>query len=126
MKRPPSRSWFLIFSVFLLLFTGCGLGARRVNIGEQFALRPGERVIVAGTDLIIQLEEVGHQTAPEPQPKNFRSSYVKLTITAGGAQPRAITFDDNINVGDYTITVKSANPFLSDGGPRCELVVTRR
>lgn len=126
MKRLPSRSWFLIVSVFLLLFTDCGLWSRRVNIGNQFALRPGEKVIVAGTDLIIQLEEVGHQTAAEPQPKNFRSSYVKLTITAGGAQPRSITFDDNINVGDYTITVKSADPFRSDGGPRCELVAIRR
>jgi hypothetical protein len=125
-KESPIRSWLLISSISLLLFTGCGLWSRRVNIGEQFALRRGERVVVAGTDLVIQLEGVGHQTAPNPQPKGFSAYYVELKITAGGAEPRSITVYHNVNVGDYTITVKSADPFRSDGGPPCELVVTRQ
>ena len=126
MKSFPIRSWLLISSILLLLFTGCGLWSKRVNIGEQFTLRPGEKVVVAGTDLVIQLEGVGHQTFPDPQPRNSRSSYVELKVTAGGAPPRSITVDDNVDVGDYTITVKSANPWRSDDGPRGELVVTRR
>jgi hypothetical protein len=102
------------------------MGARKVKIGELFTLRPGERVVVAGTDLEIQVEGVGHQTAPNPQPKGFRASYVEMTITVGDAPPRTIRVDNEVNVGDYTITVKSANPFRSDDGPRCELVVTHR
>jgi hypothetical protein len=125
-NRSQITSWLLISSISLLLVTGCGLGSRSVKIGEQFTLRPGERVVVAGTDLEIQVKGVGHQTSPNPQPKGFRGSYVEMTITAGGAPPRAISVDDDVNVGDYTITVKSANPFRSDDGPRCELVVTRR
>lgn len=97
-----------------------------MKIGEQFSLRPGERVVVAGADLVIQLEGVGHQTSPNPQPRGFRASYVEMTITTGGEPPRTISVDDDVNVGDYTITVKSANPFRSDDGPRCELAVTRR
>jgi hypothetical protein len=102
------------------------VGAKKVKIGELFTLRPGERVVVAGTDLVIQVEGVGHQTAPNPQPKGFRASYVEMTITVGAAPPRTISVDNEVNVGDYTITVKSANPFRSDDGPRCELVITRR
>jgi hypothetical protein len=115
-KESPVRSWLLISSVSLLLFTGCGLWSRRVNIGEQFALRRGERVVVAGIDLVIQLEEVGHQTSPNPQPKGFSAYYVELKIMAGGAQPRSLTVYHNVNVGDYIITVESADPFRSDGG----------
>jgi hypothetical protein len=124
-KGSRIRSWLLISSISLLLFTGCGLWSRRVKIDEQFTLRPGERVVVAGTDLAIKSDGVGHQTFPNPQPRPLRSSYVVLTITAGGAPPRSITVDDNVSVGDYTITVKAADPFRSDG-PRGDLVVTRQ
>ena len=117
MNRSQIR-WLLIAS--LLLVTSYGVGSRRVKIGEQFTLRPGERVVVAGTDLEIQVEGVGHQTSPNPQPKGFRASYVEMRITVGGAPPRAISVADDVTVGDYTITVKSANPFRSDDGPRCE------
>lgn len=124
MKRIPVRSWLLISSI--IFFAGCGLWSRRVQVGEQFTLRPGERVVVASADLVIELKGVGHQTSPNPQPRGFRSSYVELTVTAGGAPSRSITVDDKTEVGDYTITVKSANPWLSDGGPRCDLLVTHR
>lgn len=81
--------------------------------------------MVSGAGLEITLDGVGHQTFPNPQPQPLRSSYVKLTITSGGP-PRSMEVDDSVDVGDYTITVKSANPFRSDDGPRCTLVVTRR
>lgn len=125
-NRSQITSWLLISSISLLLVISCGVGSRRVKIGEQFTLRPGEGVVVEGTGLKIQVDGVGHQTAPNPQPKGFRASYVEMTITVGDAPPRAISVDNEVNISDYTITVKSANPFRSDDGPRCELVVTRR
>ena len=125
MKGSQIRNWLLI-STIILLYTGCGLWTRRVKTGEPFALRQGESVVVAGTDLEIKLEGVGHQWYSNPQPKDARSSYVKLTITTGGAPPRALEVSDRVSVGDYTIVVNSADPFRSDDGPRCELVVTRQ
>jgi len=128
MKESPFKIWLLIAGLSVLI-VGCGsaskTASRSVKLDEQFALRPGEEVVVSGADLTIQLKVVGHQTFPNPQPRPLRSSYVELTATLGNAPPRSITVDDNVKVGDYTITVKSANPFSSDDGPRCELVVTR-
>jgi hypothetical protein len=115
----------LTFSAVVVLFTGCGLLSRRVKVGEEFSLKPTEKVVVAGAAMEIKLEGVGHQTFPNPQPQPLRSSYVSLTVTSGGP-PRPIQVSDSIDVGDYTITVKSANPFRSDDGPRCSLIVTRR
>ncbi len=115
----------LAFCSVIVLFTGCGLLSRRVKVGEEFNLKPKERVVASGAGLEITLEGVGHQTFPNPQPQSLRSSYVELTVTSGGA-PRSMQVSDSIDVGDYTITVKSANPFRSDGGPSCVLVVTRR
>jgi hypothetical protein len=125
-KSTRIRTWLVISSVVVLLFTGCGLGSRKVKLDEEFTLRLGESVVVADTDLAIQLEGVGHQSSPNPQPQSLKSSYVELKVMSGGGRPRSISVDDNVDVGNYTITVKSANPFRSDDGPRCELVVTRR
>jgi hypothetical protein len=129
MKESPFKTWLLIASLGVLL-AGCGsaskTASRNVKLDEQFVLRPGEEVVVSGADLTIQLKVVGHQTFPNPQPKPLRSSYVELTAALGNAPPRSITVDDNVKIGDYTITVKTADPFRSGDGPRCELVVTRR
>lgn len=129
MKESSVKTWLLIAGL-VVLFAACGsaskTASRSVKLDEPFALRPGEEVVVSGADLTIQLKAVGHQTFPDPQPRPLRSSYVELTVTLGNAPPRSITVDDNVNVGDYIITIKSANPFRSDDGPRCELVVTRR
>src|SRR5947207_13386073 len=116
---------FLAVSLVILLLTSCGLLTRRVKPGEEFTLKPKETVIVSGTNLEIRLEEVGHQTFSNPQPQPLRSSYVQLVVTTGGS-PRSIRVDDSVEVGEYTITVKSANPFRHDDGPRCTLIVTRR
>lgn len=121
MKSSSLRRCLLISTI--LLCTGCGLWTRRVKIGEPFAFRSGESVIVAGTDLAIKLEGVGHQWYPNPQPKNARSSYVKLTIKTRGAPPRSLEVSDRVTVGNYTIVVNSADPFRSDDRPCCELVV---
>jgi hypothetical protein len=98
----------LAVSIVILLFTSCGLLSRRVKPGEEFTLKPKETVVVSGTGLEIKLEEVGHQTFPNPQPQPLRSSYVQLIVTTGGP-PRSIRVDDSVEVGEYTITVKSAN-----------------
>lgn len=111
-------------SMVVALLTGCGLFSRGVKLGEEFTMKPKEEVVVAGAGLKIRLEGVGHQTFPEPQPRPLRSSYVTLRVTPG--PPRPIEVTDSVDVDDYTITVKAADPFASDGGPRCKLVVTRR
>lgn len=126
MNGSPIRLWLLIYSMCLLHFISCGLSARQVKIGEQFTLKLDEKVTVADTDLVIQLKGVGHQTASNPPPKDFRASYVEITITTGSAPPHTARVDDEIRVGDYTIMVKSANPFRSNDGPSCELMITRR
>lgn len=126
MKRSPTRRWLLISSLILLLLAGCGLWSRRVKLGEEFTMRPGEKVVVAGTDLTIQLDGVGHQSFPGTQPQPVRLAYVELTVTAGGAAPRSIRMDESADVGDYIIKLNGANPFRNNGGPKCELTVTRR
>ena len=123
MRRLPIRTTLLI-SLTLLHLTGCGLWSRKVKIGEQFTLHPKERVVVADTGLTIRLDAVGHQWYVDQRPHT--TIYVEVTVTVGNAGPRALTISDNQTIGDYTITLKSANEFRSDGGPRCELVVTRR
>ena len=116
---------FLAVPIVLAVLTSCGLISRRVKPGEEFAMKTKETVVVSGAGLEIKLEEVGHQTFSNPQPQPVRSSYVQLVVTTGGS-PRSIRVDDSVEVGEYTITVKSANPFRQDDGPRCTLVVTRR
>ncbi|MGI9066801.1 MAG: hypothetical protein ACR2HX_10405 [Pyrinomonadaceae bacterium] len=79
----------LAFSSVIVLFTGCGLLSRRVKVGEEFTLKPKEKVVGAGAGMEIKLEGVGHQTFPNPQPRPLRSSYVTLAVTAGGP-PRSM------------------------------------
>lgn len=106
------------------LLTACGLFSRRVKLGEEFTMKPKEKVVVAGAGLEIELDGVGHQTLLNPQLPPFRSSYVTLRVTPGPPRPMEVT--NSVDVGDYTITVESADPFRNDGGPCCKFVVTRR
>lgn len=124
MNRCCIKRWLVIS--FAIVSIGCSLGSRKVKLGEQFTLRPKEKVVVAGTGLTIRLDEVGHQTFSEPQPRPLSSSYVVLTVTAGGAAPRSVSISvgESETIGGYTITVNSAYPFRSDNGPRCGLTVT--
>ena len=88
-------------------------------------MKPNDKVIVSGTGLEIKLEAVGHQTSSNAQSRPISSFFVKLTVTSGGTA-RSMGVEDSADVGDYTITVKSANPFASDAGPKCSLLVARR
>jgi hypothetical protein len=106
------------------LLSACGLLSRRVKLGEEFTMKPKEKVVVAGAGLEIRLEGVGKQTFANPQSRPLRSSYVTLRVIPG--PPRLMEVTDSVDVGDYTITVKSADPFRTDGGPCCKLVVNRR
>jgi hypothetical protein len=96
-----------------------------VKLGEEFVMKPNDKVIVSGTGLEIKLEAVGHQTSANAQSRPISSFFVKLTVTSDG-KSRSIEVEDSVDVGDYTIAVKSANPFKNDGGPKCSLLVTRR
>ena len=119
----PIKSVLAVSPIVVLLIAG--LFSRSVQLGEEFSLKPKEEVVVAGAGLEIRLESVGHQTFPNPQPRGRRASYVQLTITSGG-QPRSMRVESSVGVGEYIITVIGANPFRSNEGPRCTLVVTQR
>src|SRR5262252_10209899 len=115
----------LIFTIIIALsLVGCSLFTRRVKLGEQFIMHPKDKVTVAGTDLTIQLDEVGHQTfaAPSKGP----AAYVALQINSGNnLRPARAGVGESAEAGAFTIKVNAANPFHSEDGPRCELTVTR-
>jgi len=110
-------------TVALLFVAGCGLISRKVAVGEEFTLRPGDKVAVAGTDLTIELKGVGRQWFVD---QRAESSYADLILTGGGAAARSLTLSESTTVGDYTLKLIGANPFRNNGGPDCKLIVTRR
>lgn len=93
-------------------------------VGEQFTLKAGEQVVVAGAGFAIQLKGIGHLWFVDGQGEK---TIVELSTTAAGAESLNLTVGQSAAVGDYTITLKSADEYPSDRGPRrCDLVVTRR
>lgn len=121
MSRSSLR--LLVPALVILLAKGCGLLSRRVKTGEEFTLRPGEKVVVAGTGLGIELDDVGRQWYAD---RRGEAAYATLTITGRGAGPRSLTVGESESVGDYTVTLVGANPFRAEGGPDCTMMVTRR
>jgi hypothetical protein len=115
----------LAVSIVIVLLAGCGLFSRTVKPGEEFVMKPNDKVIVSGTGLEIKVETIGHQTASNAQSQPVSAFFVRMTVASGG-QSRSMEVDDSVDVGDYTIKVKSANPFATGGGPNCSLLVTRR
>ena len=114
----------LAVSVIALPFiSGCGLLSRRVNVGEEFILKPGEKVSVKGADLAIKLKTVGHQWYVD---RRADSPYVELELSDVGAWGQKLTLSDTQAVGNYNIKLVGANPFTDNGGPDCKLIVTRR
>jgi hypothetical protein len=104
---------------------GCSLWSRRVNLGEQFAMRPKDKVVVAGTGLTVRLDEVGHQTFSGPGLPPGGASYVVLLVTdENGSRSIRIGVGETTEGGACVIKVNSAYPFRGDDGPRCELTVT--
>ena len=122
-KRFAIRQGLLFSAMLILLLAGCGLFARRVKLDEEFTLRPGERVVVAGTGLSIRLESVGRQWYVDGRAE---APYANLTVSGGGASARSLTLGESVDAGDYAIKLVGANPFSSAGGPDCKLVVSRR
>jgi hypothetical protein len=114
-----------LIATLAIVMIGCSWWSRRVKLGEQFTMRPKDKVVVAGTGLTIRLDEVGHQTFSGPGPSPSGASYVVLLVTSErGSRSIRISVGDTTEAGDYVIKVDSANPFRSDDGPRCELTVT--
>jgi hypothetical protein len=118
-----ARRWLVI--LLAIGFINCGWWSRRVKLGEEFTMRPKERVSVAGTQLTIRLDEVGHQTFSGPT--SGRAGYVELFATSRSVSKSIrLSVGDNAEVDGYVITVNSALPFSSQGGPKCELTVTTK
>jgi hypothetical protein len=120
-----AKKLLLAFATITVFVTGCGLLSRSVKTDEEFVMKPADKVIVSGTGLQIKLEAVGHQTSSNARSQPISAFFVRMTVTSGG-QSRSIEVEDSAEVGDYTIKVKSANPFATGGGPNCSLLVTRR
>jgi hypothetical protein len=114
---------FVISTITLLFLSSCSLMTRRVNVGEEFILKPGEKVSVKGADLSIRLKEVGHQWYVD---RRADSPYVELILSDVGASGQKLTLSDTQAVGQYNIKLVAANPFGDNGGPDCKLVVTHR
>ena len=110
-------------AIILVLLSSCGLLSRRVKVGEEFTLKPGEKVSVAGADLSIKLKAVGHQWYVD---RRVDSPYVELILSEVGVTGHNLTLSDTQTVGAYNIKLVAANPFAHDGGPDCKLMVTRR
>jgi hypothetical protein len=115
--------WLAVLALALLFLGNCGVMSRRVKAGEEFTLKPGERVSVKGADLSIKLKAVGHQWYVD---RRADSPYVELTLSDVGAFGHDVTLSDTTTVGDYNIKLVAANPFGNNGGPDCKLIVTRR
>ena len=115
--------WLAASAIALLFISNCGLLSRRVKVGEEFTLKPGEKVSVKGADLAIKLKAVGHQWYVD---RRADSPYVELELSDVGAFGQKLTLSDTQTVGDYNIKLVGANPFTDNGGPDCKLVVTRR
>jgi hypothetical protein len=118
----PTGKRIALFAITLLVLGGCVL-SRRVKIGEEFTLKTGEKVSVSGADLTIRLKDVAHQWYVD---RRADSTYVELELSDVGASVHRLTLSDTKTVGDYTIKLVTANPFRDNGGPDCQLMVTRR
>ena len=114
---------FAVLGLALLFVSSCGMLSRRVKVGEEFTLKPGEKVSVRGADLAIKLKAVGHQWYVE---RRADSPYVELTLSDVGAFGQNVTLSDTTTIGEYNIKLVAANPFRDNGGPDCRLIVTRR
>lgn len=120
-KKNSAGKWLAV-SVIALIFVSSCLLSRRVKVGEEFTLKPGEKVSVRGADLAIRLKAVGHQWYVD---RRADSPYVELELSDVGAFGRNVTLSESMTVGDYTVKLVAANPFRDNGGPDCKLVVTR-
>lgn len=122
-RNYSSGKWLAAVAVTLLFVTRCALFSRKVKLGEEFTLRPGEKVVIAGAGLAIQLKGVGHQWYVD---RRAESPYAELIVTGRGASARPLTLSESMTVGDYTLKLVAANPFRDNGGPDCKLIVTRQ
>lgn len=117
------RNLLAASAIILVLVSSCTLMSRRVKVGEQFTLKPGEKVSIAGADLTIKLKAVGHQWYVD---RRADSPYVELILSDVGASGHNLTLSESETVGSYNIKLVAANPFSSNGGPDCKLIVTSR
>jgi hypothetical protein len=125
MNMHPIQSALVLAIAIVVL--SCSWDARRVNLGERFAMRPKEEVAVADTGITIHLNEVGHQTFSGPTPSRRAAAYAVLSVSSpSGSRTLRLDVGDDEQVGDFLIKVNSVNPFNSDNGPRCELTVTKK
>jgi hypothetical protein len=122
-KKFFCRNLLAASAIILVLVSSCTLMSRRVKVGEEFTLKPGEKVSIAGADLTIRLKAVGHQWYVD---RRADSPYVELILSDVGASRHNLTLSESETVGSYNIKLVAANPFSNNGGPDCKLIVTSR
>jgi hypothetical protein len=115
----------LLVTFLAISFINCGWSSHRVKLGEQFTMRPKDKVTVASTLLTIRLDEVGHQTFSGPT--SGPAGYVELFVTSQTVSKSIrLSVGDSADIDGYVITVNSALPFSSQDGPSCELTVSKK
>jgi hypothetical protein len=123
MNSMNAKRWLAV--LLAIGFINCSWSSRRVKLGEQFTMRPKDKVSVASTQLTIRLDEVGHQTFSGPT--SGRAGYVELFVTSQTVSKSIrLSAGDAADIDGYVITVNSALPFSSQGGPGCELMVAKK
>ena len=93
-KKRSAKRWFTI--PLAIVFISCSWGTRQAKLGEQFAMRPKDRVTVAGTGLTIRLDGVGHQTFSGPGPAPGAAAYVELLVSSESGSRSMITSSKSI------------------------------
>jgi hypothetical protein len=122
-KKFFCRNLLAASAIILVFVSSCTLMSRRVKVGEEFTLKPSEKVSIAGADLTIRLKAVGHQWYVD---RRADSPYVELILSDVGASRHNLTLSESETVGSYNIKLVAANPFSNNGGPDCKLIVTSR
>ena len=112
----------IAIALIFVFVTACGFLPRKVKVGEEFTLHPGEKVSVSGADLTIEVKSIGRQWYTD---RRAESGYVELIIKGRGASaPRKVGVGETVDERDYVIKINSINPFGQK--PDCTLVVNQK
>lgn len=126
MGRPVNRRWVVAVVVGLAL-TGCQLNdeARadtvEARLGEAFTLRGAQEAAISGADLRVRFTGVQEDSRCPTQVECFWTGQARITVQVQGAgQTTTAEFNTNpapgqnrqtVDVGDYTITLQSLDPY---------------
>ena len=108
---------FLLMILISLSLVSC-LG-NRADLGEPFTLAEGETVKIRGESISLRLVAVGRDYTEDGE-----DVFAELEVKHEGDWKTIwLYFGEDWQVGDYVISMESANPF---GDVSCELIVEKQ